>query len=167
MEPIRPDRSRFADRRRTGSARAGLGESGGFAGRLDSIESSETESAPSSDLEPVDTSGLPGLDAPTAALFDAVHAAGQRLSDEQTYTAAQLYREAVRRFLRKVFPDAQTLEVHESSRGILNRKRYVLLTEVNRSVERLVSGLLQTQRRQLDTLARLEEIEGMLVDLLH
>ena len=76
-------------------------------------------------------------------------------------------REAVQRFMQKVMPEANAVQVHESGYGILSRKRYFLLTEINRSVDRLVRGLMHSQERQLDMLRRLEEIQGMLIDLLH
>jgi len=112
--------------------------------------------------------GLPGgIDAPTEQLFDEVHQAGQRLLNERTYTAAQAYRESIQRFLKKVMPDANGVQIQESGMSVLSRKRYYLLTEINRSVDRLVGGLLRTQKEQIDILRRLEEIQGMLVDLIH
>ena len=64
-------------------------------------------------------------------------------------------------------PDANGVQIQESGMSVLSRKRYYLLTEINRSVDRLVSGLLRTQKEQIDILRRLEEIQGMLVDLIH
>lgn len=173
MEPIRPSESGRSRRRshprsETGTDSAVTG--GEFQRRLDTIESGEL--SPRVDAtDQFDASasiaGLPGVDAPTEQLYDAVHRAGQRLLDEQTYTAAQLYREAVRRFLGKVMAGANGIEIHESREDIVTRKRFFLLTRINQSVDRLVEGLKQTQADQLDILSRLEEIQGMLVDLFH
>lgn len=169
MEPIRPDRSRPSSRRtsrpRTGESEA---QDGSFLRRIADLDvppAVEELSSPGGTLE---SPSLPeGVDAPTEKLYDEVHRAGQRLLNEKTYSAAQAYREAIQLFLRKVMPDANTIEIRESGHGILSRKRYYLLTEINRSVDRLVTGVLQTQHRQLDVLRRLEEIQGMLIDLLH
>ena len=49
----------------------------------------------------------------------------------------------------------------------MSRKRYYLLTDINRSVDRLITGLLQTQDVQFDILGRLEAIRGMLIDLMY
>ena len=169
MEPIRSDRSRSPSRRssRGGGARSG-GAEGAFSRQLSetgAAQPAEESAAVEAALESV---SLPaGVDAPTERLFDAVHQAGQRLLDEQTYSAAQAYREAVQRFMQKVMPEANAVQVHESGYGILSRKRYFRLTEINRSVDRLVRGLMHSQERQLDMLRRLEEIQGMLIDLLH
>lgn len=170
MEPIRSrETGRF--RRRSTSAASSGGESRELFGK--SLRSAE-DAAPAEDADQAlsDTvahaiAGLPGVDAPTERLFDAVHQAGQRLLNDRTWTAAQGYREAVRRFLGKVLASANAVEIHESRQDILSRKRYYLLTEINQSVDRLLDGLTRTHVQQMEILARLEEIEGMLIDLLH
>lgn len=134
---------------------------------MDSVENAERPDDVAEASATEILAGLPGVDAPTERLFDAVHQTGQRLLDDRTYTAAQKYREAVRRFLGKILASANAVEVHESQQDILSRKRYYLVTEINRSVDRLLNGLVQTQLEQMEILSRLEEIEGMLVDLLH
>lgn len=168
MDPIRSEPNRLDPRRRRRSTSTG-GTDAGFAGIL----RGEADAAPDAEAVDDDTTVLsrPELpsqvDAPTGALFDAVHAAGQRLLDERSYSAAQAYRDAVRSFLRRVIPEANSVQIHESGLTIVSRKRYFLLTEINRSVDRLLDGLLQTQKKQIDILERLEEVHGMLVDLLH
>jgi uncharacterized protein YaaR (DUF327 family) len=161
MEPIRSEAQRGLDRKRRKSLPHQEVDVSGFSARLEETSPEETEP-----LETVDVDGIPDISAPTERLYDAVHRAGQRLLHERTYTAAQRYRETIRRFLLKVVPDAHAVEVHESSRDILSRKRYYLITTVNSSVERLINGILQTQTQQLEILRRLEEIEGLLVDLM-
>ncbi|MEX2444348.1 MAG: DUF327 family protein [Alkalispirochaeta sp.] len=167
MEPIRSDRSRPPRRRKDGAASTDV-TGGGFARHLNSAEDTDEISDAQNVESTLRSPGLPGgIDAPTEHLFDQVHQAGERLLNENTYSAAQSYREAVQRFLRKVVPDANGIQIEESGYSVLSRKRYYLLTEINRSVDRLVSGLLGTQKKQIDILRRLEEIQGMLVDLIH
>lgn len=165
MEPIRSETHRGIDRKRKKKTIGQEGIEDGFAARFEKIDTDE----PTNDVgesENLDLSGLLDISAPAEKLYDAVHQAGQKLLQDHTYTSAQRYREAVRRFLRKVVPEATGITVHESNRDILSRKRYYLLTTVNRSVDRLITGLLQSQHEQLDMLRRLEEIEGLLVDLM-
>lgn len=165
MEPIRSEPQRGLDRnKRRRASNTGESGAGGFAARLDEVEAEEA--AVLTDEELVSIDDLPEVSAPTERLYDAVHESGQRLLRERTYTAAQRYRETIRRFLRKVVPDVGGVVVHESNRDIMSRKRYYLLTTVNRSVDRLIQGILQSQHEQLEILQRLEEIEGMLVDLM-
>ena len=100
-------------------------------------------------------------------LLDEIHQAGERLVEEPTPQQAKAYRDVVRRFLRGVVPGAYDVEEHQSGGNILKRKRFTLVRQIDQKLGRLVAGVLQTQGRQLDILARLEEIDGMLVDLMH
>lgn len=171
MEPIRPkETGRFRRRTKSDGASSASVHSEAFQRKLtetaESVDASGTDEVSGATGAEV-LAGLPGVDAPTERLFDAVHEAGQRLLDERSWTAAQHYREAVRRFLGRVLASANAVEVHESRKDILTRKRYFLLTEINQSVDRLLDGLVRTQMKQMDILARLEEIEGMLINLFH
>lgn len=166
MEPIRSDRTReWRKRRKTPGDTSSTSSTSMFSQRLNETTSTAGLEDSNPELQTISFESLPGVDAPTERLFDAIHEAGQRLMRERTYTAALHYRETVRRFLQNVLPDANQVLVQESRHDILNRKQYFLLTEVNRSVDRLVQGLQQTQGEQLDILRRLEQIEGLLIDL--
>lgn len=164
MEPIRPNESRNLDRRRRRTVHHDSGAVGGFAERL---EASAVETELGEDDAVVGAPLGTAVGGSVEQLLDRVHSVGERLLAERGFSAVQEYREAVRRFLGAVLPDASAVEVHESNRDILSRKRYYLLGRINRSVERLVTGLLQSQMEQIEILTKLEEIEGMLVDLLH
>ncbi|MFP4329480.1 MAG: YaaR family protein [Spirochaetaceae bacterium] len=100
-------------------------------------------------------------------LLDEIHQAGERLLEEPTPQLARAYRDLIRRFMQGMVPGAFDVEEHQSGGNILKRKRFTLVKQVDQRVERLVAGILQTQGKQLDILARLEEIHGMLVDLMH
>lgn len=165
MEPIRPNQ-RFQGFRRksfggeSGSARDVHSSQTPFFQRLEQVEPDPR----SLEAERVEQHEL--VDAPTERLLDEVHERGQRLLKERTYSAAQAYRAAVQAFLRKVLSDGQSFETVESSHDILSRKRYMLLGAVNRAVDRLIQGVLQTQTSQMEILTRLEEIRGLLVDIM-
>jgi hypothetical protein len=99
--------------------------------------------------------------------LDEIHQAGDRLIAEPTPQQARAYRELIQRFMRGTVPGAFDVEEHQSGGNILKRKRFTLVRQIDQKVERLVAGILQSQGRQFDILARLEEIHGMLVDLMH
>lgn len=99
--------------------------------------------------------------------LDQIHQLGERLSREQTWSAVEQYREAVRTFLRSVAAGATDVEEHVSGTNILNRKRFTLIRTVDEKLERLAAGMLQTQQSQIELLRRVEEIQGLLVDLFH
>lgn len=163
MEPIRPNESRNLDRRKRRVAKRDSEAVGGFAKSL-AAQDVEAEDTLQSLAE---TSAGSEVSGTVEQLLDEVHTIGERLLSDHGFSTAQEYRDAVRRFLGAVIPDATTIEVHESNRDILSRKRYYMLGRINQSVERLVTGLLQSQFEQMEILRKLEEIEGMLVDLLH
>lgn len=161
MEPIRPE-SGSPSRRRTGRGvrRTGTAHSSGF---LHKLEEASTETPSADEIGAAEkTSAITG---DLEDLLDAVHSSGDELINKRTYSAAERYREAIQAFLRKVVPDSVSVETHETVRGIMNRKRYYLLSEINREVDRLVAGVLQSQSEQVEILARLRKIEGLLVDL--
>ena len=99
--------------------------------------------------------------------LDQIHQLGERLSKEQTWSVLQEYREAVRAFLRSVAAGATDIQEHVSGSNILNRKRFTLIRMVDENLQRLAAGMLQTQQSQIELLRRVEEIQGLLVDLFH
>ncbi|MFP4510978.1 MAG: YaaR family protein [Spirochaetota bacterium] len=77
-----------------------------------------------------------------------------------------LYRDAVKGFLSLIVSGSFRTQQHESGSNIMNRKRFTVVTRINTALERLAVGLLQTQGDQLALLERVDEIQGLLVDLL-
>ncbi len=97
--------------------------------------------------------------------LDAIHSFGERLKRDPNLSNLQEYRRLVQEFLNDVVSGAYGLERKESGRNILKRKRFTLVSMVNQKLDRLAVGLMRTQTEQLDLLARIDEINGLLVDL--
>jgi hypothetical protein len=99
-------------------------------------------------------------------LLDEVFAAGGALKAAPTLEAIRGYRERVQAFVRHVVD--HMLEVEESTSGtnVLKRKRYTLLRVIDGKLEALAASVLSAQREQLAILAQVDEINGMLVDLI-
>ena len=97
--------------------------------------------------------------------LDAIHSFGERLKRDPNLSNLQEYRKLVQEFLNDVVSGAYGLDRQESGRNILKRKRFTLVSMVNQKLDRLAVGLMQTQTEQLDLLARIDEINGLLVDL--
>ncbi|PIE04641.1 MAG: hypothetical protein CSA76_03210 [Spirochaetales bacterium] len=100
-------------------------------------------------------------------LLDNVHEAGERLRRDPVLGPLDEYKKAVRRFLKYILIHAT--EVDESL-GIRNprtlqQKKYVVIRVIDKKLESLAAHVLRNQAEQLDILRRIEEIEGMLVDL--
>ncbi|MCK4540681.1 MAG: YaaR family protein [Spirochaetales bacterium] len=103
---------------------------------------------------------------PLEELLDEVHEAGERLKENPTLEFIRDYRKAVKGFLQAVVALSIEVEEHISGVNILKRKRLTLIKIVDEKLERLAVGVLQNQKEQLDILSRLDEIYGLLVDLM-
>jgi uncharacterized protein YaaR (DUF327 family) len=99
-------------------------------------------------------------------LLDEVHASGDDLKDNATPDAIRRYKSAVRGFLHYVVENGYSVEERVSGGNILKRKKFTMIQVVDRKLEQLAAGILAGQRSQLDILARVEEIAGLLVDLI-
>ncbi len=99
-------------------------------------------------------------------LLDDVHSAGDVLKEKQLPDTIIAYKEAVRHFVRYVV--SRTFDVSETVSGtnILKRKKFTQLQVIDKKLEQLAAGILSNQRSQMDLLGRIEEINGLLVDLM-
>jgi uncharacterized protein YaaR (DUF327 family) len=99
-------------------------------------------------------------------LLDGVHSAGDALKSRPFPEEIKQYKTAVRDFLHYVVENGYTVEEQISGGNILKRKKFTLVQVVDRKLEQLAAGILAGQRSQLEILAKVEEINGILVDLL-
>jgi uncharacterized protein YaaR (DUF327 family) len=76
------------------------------------------------------------------------------------------YKQAVRGFLHYVVKNGFDTKEQASGVNIMKRKVHTLVQVVDHKLEQLAAAVLSGQSSQLDLLARLEEINGLLVDLL-
>ena len=158
MERIENDRN-ITLRSRLGGGGRNEKANGIFSGLLRTEESGEAQSR--GDF----TASVPEGEA--EKLLDTVHSLGDELVRKRTYSALKAYRVAVQAFLAKIVHDGVDVEEQSSGTNILNRKRFSILRVVDQRLERLARGMMQSQNEQLELLQRVEEIYGMLVDLLH
>ncbi len=100
-------------------------------------------------------------------LLDAVHEAGDRLKEHVSIAEVQAYKKAVRDFVHHVVENAWSVEKKTSGGNILKRKEFYRLAVIDESLEKLAAEILRNQRDRLEILRRIDEINGMLVDLLH
>jgi uncharacterized protein YaaR (DUF327 family) len=98
-------------------------------------------------------------------LLDEVHSAGDLLKKRPFPEEIKRYKRAVGDFLQYVVENS--FAVAESTGGnILRRKKYTMIQVVDRKLEQLAAGILSGQSGQLELLARVDEIAGLLVNLL-
>lgn len=100
-------------------------------------------------------------------LFQSIQAAGEKLKHFPGRENVEAYTSLVRDLVERVVRDGIVLEEHSSGSHILKRKNYSLLTVVNSKLAQLADGMLATQRDQMILLEKVDEIQGILVNLLH
>lgn len=103
-------------------------------------------------------------------LLDDVHQQGERLLKDPSYASIEKYKNSVKNFIHYVLQQAIKVESIEGAK--FNRfkpsskqKRYTLVSVIDDKLDKLAAGILMNQGRQMDLLAKVEEINGLLVDL--
>lgn len=109
---------------------------------------------------------LPPSEDALKELLDGVHGAGDSLKNRPFSEEIKQYKKAVRDFLHYIVKNGYTVEEQISGANLLKRKKFTLVQVVDRKLEQLAAGILAGQSSQIDILARVEEINGLLVDLL-
>ncbi|MDR0389989.1 MAG: YaaR family protein [Spirochaetaceae bacterium] len=121
---------------------------------------------------------LPPSEEALKELLDGVHSAGDTLKNRPFSEEIKQYKKAVRDFLHYVVENGYTVIMQE---GIPNyqkpgfkgppeekfkAKAQILVQVVDRKLEQLAAGILAGQHSQMEILAKVEEINGLLIDLL-
>jgi uncharacterized protein YaaR (DUF327 family) len=127
---------------------------------------------------------LPDAPAPEASLqrlLDDVHSAGDALKNHPFPEEIKRYKQAVRDFIHYVVENGYALKKQtgvpnylkpgfkgqRGSDAAKNRNVFHLIQVVDQKLEQLAAGILAGQTSQIELLARVNEIAGLLVDLLH
>ena len=100
------------------------------------------------------------------SLLDKVHETGESLKEGSSLQAVKDYKEAVRGLLAYVVKHTIALEQRESGMSVLKRKRFTLIKIIDGKLERFAAEILSGQREQLEVLRKIDEINGLLVDLM-
>lgn len=101
-------------------------------------------------------------------LLDEIHESGEELKELPTLENIKKYRQAVSNFMKYIVKN--TLDTDTAVSGRFNplkkQKRYTIIRVVNENLEQLAAGVLQNQLDQLKILEKIDEINGLLVNLL-
>jgi len=114
-------------------------------------------------------------------LMDDVRDAGDNLRNRPLPDEIMRYKQAVRNFMNYIVQNVYSKEYEEGLPAFLKPgfkgrrgtpeamegKQYVKIQVIDKKLEELASMLLSSQARQLELTSRLEEIKGLLIDLLH
>ncbi len=101
-------------------------------------------------------------------LMDEIHEAGELLKEVPTLGNVKVYKSAVSRFLKFVVKNSLETETTAGANfnPLKKQKRYTIIRVVDEKLERLAAGVLQNQSDKLYILEKIEEINGLIVNLL-
>lgn len=129
----------------------------------------KAEEIPATDPDlPIEIASME-FDEAVAFLMDEVTMAGEELKNSPLPECYESYKKKITQFLH--FVEKNTYDI-ESQLGIRsprfkNRNKYIIVTVVNEKLEQLARDIMFIQSSQISMLAKVEEIKGLLVDLLH
>jgi len=98
-------------------------------------------------------------------LLDAVFDAGEKLKKGHRMETVKAYRHQVREFIKFAVEHSFAVEEKTSGANILRRKRFTIVKVIDQKLESLAVSVLSAQKDQLAILAQIDEINGMLVNL--
>ncbi len=123
----------------------------------------ETEKSEETEFGLMDYSSLDLED-----LLDGIHEAGDALKDLPTLENVKLYKKSVSKFLNFIVKN--TLETVTTAGSNFNplkkQKKYTIIRVIDEKLEQLAAGVLQNQSDKLYILERIEEINGLIVNLI-
>lgn len=135
-----------------------------FADFLRDASESEEEKLLSAGFPP-EIIGLP-YEKAVETLLDSVYSTGNDLRKNQTNEDVQKYKRAVKNFINYVVKTCFEVEKHESSRLVKKRKKFFQIEIIDQKLEKLATEVLINQRDQIAFLAKIDEINGLLIDLI-
>ncbi len=107
-----------------------------------------------------------GLQERLSGLYDEIKATGAKLTERLSLTDLKEYRAKVSEFMNEVVTNS-----HEFSRENFLDKRgrhrvYGIVKHVDKNLDELASELMKTEKDKMSILAKVDEINGLLIDVL-
>jgi uncharacterized protein YaaR (DUF327 family) len=102
------------------------------------------------------------------ALLDEVHGVGQELARYPSPENVLAYKKTVGRFIQLIVSGSLELtEVEGRMRKDMKKPKYALLQVINEKLDKLGAYVLSNQKDHLEILRKVDELNGLLVDLRH
>ncbi len=119
---------------------------------------------------PIDFINIETESTPLVELLDDIHTLGDKLKENPSFSLIKEYKEAVRGFVAYVVKNSLKLE-KTTLKGfrVLKRKgkpQLTIVQIVDRKLESLAAEILRNQKDQLHIIEKVNELEGLLIDLL-
>lgn len=100
-----------------------------------------------------------------AALLKKIDEQSANLRKSPSIKGIKYYRKLVGEFLEETLGHSYSLETDTKWDRGGNRREYVIVKKINQSLEDLLESVLNQEKKQIDLVAKLDEIRGLLVDL--
>jgi uncharacterized protein len=98
-------------------------------------------------------------------MADEITEQGKRLSRTPTYRELKMYQALVRQFIREAVENMYALENRTGWDRRGRQKIYTIVQQIDGKLAELAELVKEGQQNQLEILARLDAIRGMLIDL--
>jgi len=98
-------------------------------------------------------------------LLDEVYEIGEKLKETPSLETIGEYRRTVKVFLKFVLDRMLSLDEKTSGHNILRRKRFTTVRIIDKKLESLVAEVLRGQTLQIRILERVNEIHGLIIDI--
>jgi uncharacterized protein YaaR (DUF327 family) len=99
------------------------------------------------------------------ALLDKIDAQGAALKKSPSLEGIKHYRQLAREFMNEAIHHSYQVEADSKWDYSGNRKEYVIVKKVNQFLEELTDTFVSQEKPQIDLIAKLDEIRGLLVDM--
>jgi len=99
-------------------------------------------------------------------LLDEVYRKGEELKRKPSFGNIKRYRKQIKHFLKYIIDNMIQVDEKSSGINILKRKRFTLINIIDNKLENLAAEVLRMQVDQLNILKKVDEINGLIIDLL-
>ena len=103
-------------------------------------------------------------------LQDDIHEAGEVLLAKPGIDAVLMYREKVQLLLASIVPLLHRKEQHVSHKRIGNsfeERKYTIIHTIHKKLDRLLQIVINSQAQQMNIMKALDEIKGLIINILH
>ena len=100
------------------------------------------------------------------SVLDKVFETGEKLKQNQSLENIKNYKKIVKKFLEYIIKNTFKVEEKTSGVNILKRKKFTLVKIIDKKLESLATDVLSRQKKQFDILQKIDEINGLIVDLI-
>lgn len=124
--------------------------------------------APDTEVVGAPSAGVPGSQTPIEGLLDQVYDAGQELARNPSPENVVAYKKAVARFIRQIVDGSvEVAETEGRMRKDMKKPKYAVLRVIDEKLDKLGAYVLTSQKDKLEILRKVDELNGLLVDLRH